>query len=135
VNQEGCDIMKLEEQLTSLEPSKRLKELGVKQESIYHWIRYGKKYQKIFNCHRLDGSRNGLAGSPEKICSAYSIAENLEQLPSCIKIKDKVYWLNITRLGDYWEPCYVNLYHTHNKKLSDALAELWIYTIENKLIK
>ncbi len=32
--------MKLEDQLTSLEPSKKLEKLGVKQDSLFWWIKY-----------------------------------------------------------------------------------------------
>lgn len=64
--------MKLEHQLTSLELSQRLKELGVNQESIYYW-----KGEKLFCCCEptLHSEEN------DSVC-AFSVAEIGEILKS-----------------------------------------------------
>lgn len=37
-------MMPIEQQVSSIEPSKRLKALGVKQESAFYWVEAGQKY-------------------------------------------------------------------------------------------
>jgi len=69
--------VKLEDQVVSLELAKRLKELGVKQESLVHWVRTGDSW-------RLSDQGIGIAHSyyqkAEKI-SAFTVAELLQMLP------------------------------------------------------
>lgn len=76
--------MKLEDQVTSIELSKRLKELGVKQESIFVWewfndTFYGVKY---FPFVVVPSQFNGY-----KTYSAFTVAELIEMLPAWIDTK------------------------------------------------
>lgn len=63
--------MNLENQVTSLELSKKLKELGVKQESLYTWLHHNHKEWKLVL---------GDAGVDEPV-HAYTVAELGELLP------------------------------------------------------
>ena len=71
--------MKLEQQVCSLELSKRLRELGVKQESLFGWILRGVK---------PDEYKLWTSGSIEEYLgdatSAYTVAELGEMLPKFI---------------------------------------------------
>lgn len=87
--------MKLEDQVTSLELSKRLKELGVKQESLLWWIEWGddievcdeeyiefhekSDYPRVVFCHTCKPE----LGVPPKsnIVSAFTASELGEMLP------------------------------------------------------
>lgn len=62
--------MKLESQVTSLEISKRLKELGVKQESFFHWCGL-KNYNIQYGNFVYMGD----------VVSAFTVAELGEMLP------------------------------------------------------
>jgi hypothetical protein len=64
--------MTIEEQVTSLEVSKKLKELGVKQESLWYWWKAG----HIFVEERRYAGRQW-----EKLASAFTVAELGEMLP------------------------------------------------------
>lgn len=81
--------MKLEDQVCSLELAKRLKELGVKQESYFFW-HYSVYTEddfkwKLMHHHHLDiKSKNG----DSDIISAYTVAELGEILPNCIIVPD-----------------------------------------------
>lgn len=68
--------MKLEQQVTSLEISKRLKELGVKQESYFIWVEEGWRHIPF-----LSDRNHGYVGS----CSAFTSSELGEMLPNCIE--------------------------------------------------
>lgn len=79
--------MKLENQVTSLKLSKKLKELGVKQESLCYW---DNKDIKV-NGHSPEYDEGGYAGEYETypstakeidwLCSAFTVAELGEMLP------------------------------------------------------
>lgn len=51
-------ILKLEQQVCSLESAKRLKELGVRQESLFYWDEYSKlKTTNTWNGNKPNGGR------------------------------------------------------------------------------
>lgn len=65
--------MKLEDQVVSLELAKKLKELGVKQDSYLYWnlTGYGSKWE-LKQYHQLNES---------EACAAFTVAELGEMLP------------------------------------------------------
>lgn len=122
--------MKLEQQVCSLELAKKLKELGVKQESLFYWY-------SLINSWRIDNKK-----SNESDISAFTVAELGEMLPSQIKYMGYVYEFvmtkNWTKKG--W---YANYEKLENKVRgmiegvdteADARAKMLIYLLENKLI-
>jgi hypothetical protein len=79
--------MNIEEQVCSLELSKKLKELGVKQESFYHW-HYQVYTHEDFKWKLIDSSKFSYITylSKENFISAFTVAELGELLPNCISI-------------------------------------------------
>jgi hypothetical protein len=69
--------MKLEDQVVSLELAKRLKELGVKQESLFTWYEWYENEMILFH----DRSPEISGQNPY---SAFTIAELVEILPKNI---------------------------------------------------
>ena len=72
--------MKLEQQVTSLKLSKRLKELGVKQESLFEWGYHGDCLM-LMQTHKWPEKDNG----GDVPVSAYTVAELGELLPGTIE--------------------------------------------------
>ena len=152
--------MKLEEQVTSLELSKKLKELGIKQNSLFWWSR---EHQK--DLHKITFSYSVFeTADPEPHISAFTVAELGEMLPKTIKFPkagDKRSWQDVSHLSkkEIEEMRYVGLLSiskptdwtvlyqgyiilgsdikadTHDKTMANAMAKMLIYLIENKLIK
>lgn len=125
--------MKLEQQVTSLELSKKLKELGLPQTA---------HFGHIAGC---------IMAFPETTlidCSAFSVAELGEILPPYIFEAEHGHFHQLqsqkTEEGE-WEVFYI--YHWHEtdhfigedvfqaETEADARAKMLIYLIENKLIK
>jgi hypothetical protein len=116
--------MILEQQVCSLELSKKLKELGVKQESLF--------YYRILAEHE-DGYRI-VFGEPV-VCaeewkySAFTVAE----LGDMLKGSDLPYF----NYGTGWQlPIFSNksIYH-RPKTEADARAKMLVYLLENNLIQ
>ena len=133
--------MQLEKQVTSLELSKRIKELGVKQESLFWWHRSWDNINKkenepyiLFNNYEI----------LESDFSAFTVAELGELLPvrnyngeqtedlanwSTFKSDDK--W--ICHLS--WRYTRTNAEHIEADTEADVRAKMLIYLLENKLIE
>jgi len=126
--------MKLEEQVCSLELAKKLKELGVKQESLFYWSTYDDGNSK---------ERPGIAfvddcnlSFMEDLVSAYTVAE----LGEMLKTKsDRAYLAPVPVNGRWNAPSVregkiVDLGRFGVMTEADARAKMLIYLIENKLI-
>jgi len=133
--------MKLENQVCSLELAKKLKELGVEQESLYRHVAYvdygnGQKIWSPSGWYLLskDDSIFKRASIDEEWCSAFTVAELTEFLIQhkhnflpyfCDNPRERCWVYNF---GQY--PEYVSA-----ETLADCLAKMIIHLIENKLIQ
>ena len=123
--------MKIEDQVVSLELSKKLKELGVKQESYFYWVK--KVFANdppvdpwiILDCMDTHALEN---------VSAFTSSELGEVLPKVIGDK----YLCIRNKFGLWEIAYRRekvIYMQKEKTEAGARAKMLIYLIENKLWK
>lgn len=133
-------MMELEKQVTSLEISKRLKELGVKQESLFYWV-------ENFRGIQLSGKDNvNIEWSIHPSSnignwSAFTVSELGEMLPSGFKFKSKSFYIAMD--------CDKNIFYEDMPKTEEiysgqgdsedteanSRAKMLIYLIENKLIE
>lgn len=123
--------MKLENQVVSLELSKRLRELGVKQESIFYWCDVSESYHEV----RWEVILNPKIAVKDHV-SAFTVAELGE-----------IFWDTFEKYG--WNLIYIaygevfNFKGTQNignlgvvnlMRNPDMSAKMLIYLLENKLI-
>lgn len=135
--------MKLESQVCNLELSKKLRELGVPQESLFCWIEEAGKKP---NVGRLPVKEERYAWFPEsypdlfKWYSAFTIAEMGEMLPDAVASYryrtidegDKDEWACIKYVeGNHAK--YERIYLAPTE--ADARAKMLIYLLENKIYK
>ncbi len=136
--------MKLKSQVCSLELSKRLKELGVKQESaLFYWdlerdeLMMGQE-GGMPHFYTGDGRRSGggkYVTLPDRTIAAFTVAELIEKLSG-----DEVSSLAIHK--DIIEGWKIDISLRHGKDWTreyggspaNALAKILIYLLENKLI-
>lgn len=119
--------MELEQQVTSLEPSEKLRELGVRQESLFYWTHCPVKEQNGEWTHVLTYGRNNEL--PETY-AAFTVAELGEMIDGWRLPKRTMNgkaWI----AGDDELPTYVII---GCKTEADARAKMLIYLLENKLI-
>lgn len=154
--------MTLEQQVCSLELAKKLKELGVKQESLFWWKKKGRKNSKNGYIYELIGENYPDGGGydncehysgDKKDISAFTVAELGEMLPKQIEYKvsdygDRAGYRSLdlkcgkTIINDGWYVLYsdphpsnlVPVYGTYETTEADARAKMLIYLLENKLI-
>lgn len=136
--------MKLEEQVVSLELAKRLKELCVKQDSLFWW--YACSENLI--CARPNYIEYGSHYVAERdLYSAFTVAELGEILPTQIKRNQLPFEWEGYRLCSEryatretpWVACYRHsLGNVHSDQwantAADALANMLIHLIENGLV-
>lgn len=126
--------MKIEQQVTSLEISKKLKELGVKQESYFHW------YQGIQGIWSLGDTTDMMNGAVDvgrstapqfNSYSAFTVAELGEMLPSDFRFTTEIgNWVGgHVRIGSF---DIVDLFFADTE--ADARGKILIYLLENNLI-
>lgn len=126
--------MKLEQQVTNLELSKRLKELKVPQVShFFHYAVYDKKIGDI-QTYRYKVAPWNASGNNEY--SAFTVAELGEMLPeecATYKYEEPGYkkWMAKLYVKGDWSK-YINLIPAETE--ANARAKMIIYLLENKLI-
>lgn len=134
--------MKLEDQVCSLELAKRLKDLEVKQESLFYFSKLSIQdtYQLELRRHMVSGEIV-LADCTDYI-SAFTVAELGEMLPAIV---ENNYYFTSVKLYNlhHWGADYRNwetnepfcLWDTEAETEANARAKMLIYLIENKLIE
>lgn len=124
--------MKIENQVTSLELSKKLKELGVKQESLFYWvITLTQDYHISF----YDNELPEVLKERNDCYSAFTVAELGEMLPTgyyTLQTKEDG-WMCCARILRTFERG-VLIQNTWGDTEADARAKMLIYLYENKLI-
>lgn len=126
--------MKIERQVVSSEPALRLKEFGVKQDSIFWWGEASDGEVGIYLREDVEKSAeefDGIVGI-NWICSAFAVAELGLLLP------DKVCWRGYVHTGKIWFFSFgdgVDLGFTASAETeADMRAKMLIYLLEKKLI-
>lgn len=132
--------MKLEEQVVSLELAKKLKELGVKQESEFVWMKILKPHEHWELCE----SDRPCVNLKEDI-RAFTVAELGEMLPRRIQIGEAVYWFQSGMNADEFWCEYHNVTEIDEGfplfepitevKESDSRAKMLIHLIEKGMVK
>lgn len=122
--------MELSKQVTSLEISKRLKELGVKQESVWYWLElYAGPEDGFKTYYSLNLSKHR---EVEVQFSAFTCSELVMLLPIRVnsgkrKSPKNTYYCN----WDFKK----GVHHSENAEtLADAMGLMLIYLLENKLL-
>lgn len=124
-------MMKLEDQVCSLELAKRLKELGVPQESMYMHTCLSEHLTLIMHSMNVHPSH--------KLGSAFTVAELGKLLPSDIVINGEYWWPQIScdwllyYVNDNKKEMWADVYDEETE--ANARAKMLIYLIENDIIK
>ena len=132
--------MELKDQVSSLELSKKLKELGVKQDSLYWWTPFNSekddgKYS-IWTCPHADDKDPYKVN--DKCFSAFTSSELSMLLPdNCSPYREDGKWksafvLSDQELGKKTFGFQVTDFESH--KEVDTKAKMLIYILENKLL-
>ena len=124
--------MTLEQQVTSVEISKKLKELEVKQESLFWWVEFKSFPVKYWQIVDEDDKKH--LNFPERTISAFTVAELLELLPASTSVLKRTDFPTnkIPRYyAEVFDTHYVEIY---DKNPANACAKLLIHLLENKLI-
>lgn len=135
--------MNLEDQVCSLELAKKLKELGVKQESLFYWARNGIYVPGFSNENEEPNSIiyfNQHHKQDSKQYSAFTVSELCEILPVflddyrfvIIKLENGKYgtdYIHMTTDNHSY-----SFSDTEDNTIANACAKMLIYLIENKLI-
>lgn len=136
--------MKLESQVCSLDLAKRLKELGVKQESLFHHVSYlnlGVEERDIYSDEKVTSA--GKDGwQLTSIYSAFTVAELGEMLPEQIYVNNIWYFSRqFIRKGSvrgyiiqYASNAGTIFGNQNENTEADARAKMLVYLLENHLL-
>lgn len=142
--------MTIENQVTSLEPSKQLRELGVRQESLFWWAtfrnesspkeQWGNVYSEIIPEDQLEDLQERRYLKDLSVCSAFTASELGELLPVEFH-NDDLEKFSMRIWKDYdgqWFVVYFNSKGGYEfiefGTLADAMAKMLIHLLENKLM-
>lgn len=137
--------MTIEQQVVSLELAKKLKELGVKQESLLYYQNYAEN-SIVYKLKHASFCINSFGENVifENLISAFTVAELGEMLPQYLSpetaAENEVYLtMYLSAKRDWWMIQYTTINHLarysqHANTEADARAKMLIYLLENKLI-
>jgi hypothetical protein len=125
--------MKLQDQVTDLRKAKRLKELGISQDSLWFWEEMTEPIPEGCAKNRLQAYSNGGHPIPNSfiadIFSAFTIAELGCMLPDQVAITRKIAGWRVN-----FDPASWSGSGGENVTLADLLASLLISLLEQKFI-
>ena len=120
--------MKIEEQVSSLELSKELRKLGVKQDGLYSYFQYDEWNVMLRGASEIFSPNNECGYNKDNlICSAFTVAELGEMLPYYAQSHKED-----ARSGRWC--CDVGTKQCFADTEADARARMLICLIENKLL-
>lgn len=135
-------MLKLEEQVVSLEIAKKLKALNVEQKSLFYWFHYNSYAPKYKPKWVVDYYPNS-SGYSERV-NAFTVAELGEMFAGKIKTKNGGTVLSITKRGARWYITYeayascgtqaIDIEGFDDESEANARGKMLIYLLENKLI-
>lgn len=123
--------MRIKDQVVNLDLSKKLKELGIKQESEFHWANHPKKSNEYIILHSGDKDDSSFI-LVKSLATLLVSAFTAQELSRYLQNQDGGLFFNITRVKDKWSVHYNpergtdNSYWFENENLADALAEMLI---------
>ena len=124
--------MKLQDQVCSLELSKKLKELGVNKESYWYWHK-----GELEDEDDLDDWAENHLGVHENAIHAYTVAELGQMLPKEESIVTMIFTnsrCQMAILGYEWKDKSIGQSIEADTE-ADARAKMLIYLLENNLIE
>lgn len=129
--------MNIEDQVCSLELSKRLKELGVRQESLFYWWDGDDINDEGHSVSRIEIENNDSAPSNFVVYSAFTVAELGEMLPKEIwhPNKHKPMVCRPANRLCHWVVYYDKDTWTEENSEANARARMLIHLIENGLME
>lgn len=149
-------MLRLEKQVCSLKHAKKLKELGVEQESYFYWIQYSGISGPSYDLHYLpsDYFIEKNCNPPGHYYSAFTVAELMNMLPHILIENTElsggcVYYLSISKSSEglfkllYQRPNGSKLFSGEHacycleffdETMADVAAKALMYLIENKLV-
>lgn len=128
--------MKLQDQVITIDQAKRLKELGIAQESFF---RHQHNPETIYRreSQTID-SGDFTVMDPGEWFAAFTVAELGAMLPGSVAFGSKRGSLKIIRTGDYWEVRYSDQQSDFametGKTEAQARGEMLIYLLHCKLL-
>jgi hypothetical protein len=130
--------MELKKQVCSLELAKKLKELGVKQDSHFYWW-FFKRKDKNMTKFELITNKDNVWKKDDEYYSAYTVAELGALLPKIVVQKSldntqEPYEFDTYCLGDEWICSYGFDLNIPGNTEANSRSKMLIYLLENKLI-
>ncbi len=122
--------MKLYDQVVSLELAKKLKELGVKQESLYWWTTDNLNFTDDKCTWILEPTVDSYA----RRISAFTVAELLDISPASTSMLKRTD-LPTKKIPRYYVETFEHYRdQDYDSNPANALAKMLIYLLENKLV-
>ncbi len=123
-------MITLQQQVCSLELARKLKELGVKQESLFYWQQHYQEMKGDVSASSFKITQTKTESEKGMRCfSAFTVAELGEMLPQ---------YSSFTKVEDFlwegYEQINGNIEEYSGTTEADARAKMLIYLLENKLI-